>query len=472
MRSLFNGMFFAIKRYQIKCLGLFYSLGEYDMSINASISTLEKAVNYSEQDVRVYKKVIWKLIPFLCICYIAAYLDRINVGLAKLHMLADIHLSDAAFGLGAGLFFVGYIIFEVPSNLVMEKVGAKIWIARIMITWGILSGLTMFVTTPMQFYILRFLLGAAEAGFLPGVLYYLTTWFPTYYRGKIIALFMIGLPLAVIIGSPLSGWIMNSFNQVHGFAGWQWLFFLEAIPSILLGILTLKVLPNHFTKATWLNDEEKNLIARNLKKDLSGNISAQEKSSFKDGFFNINIWKLGAINFSMLLCTYSMGFWLPTFIRSTGVTNILHIGLIVAIPSIIGLVSMLLIGRSSDKYRERRWHLVIPFIIGSIALFFTTMFSMNIVMTVILFSIAAIATTGTIPVFFSLPATFLSGTAAATGFALACSLANIAGLVSNTLVGYAIELTGTPEGALWVFAACLLLSCLIVLSLPKSLVNK
>ncbi|RZG75939.1 MFS transporter [Acinetobacter sp. WCHAc060033] len=442
------------------------------MSANVIVSESIGKVSYTEQEVKVYKKVIWKLIPFLCFCYIAAYLDRINVGLAKLHMLSDIHLSEAAFGLGAGLFFVGYILFEVPSNLVMEKVGAKIWIARIMITWGILSGLTMFVTTPMQFYVLRFLLGAAEAGFLPGVLYYLTTWFPTYYRGKIIALFMIGLPLAVIIGSPLSGWIMGAFDQVHGFTGWQWLFFLEAIPSVLLGILTFKMLPNHFSKAKWLNEEEKHIIDSNLKKDLEGNSSAKEKHSFKDGFFNLNILKLGAINFSMLLCTYSMGFWLPTFIKNTGMTDVFHIGLLVAIPSIIGLVAMLLIGRSSDKFRERRWHLVIPFVLGSIALFFTHMFSANIVMTLVLFSIAAIATTGTIPVFFSLPATFLSGTAAATGFALACSIANLAGLVSNTLVGYAIQITGRPEGALMVFAVCLLLSCLIVLSLPKALVNK
>lgn len=442
------------------------------MSANVVVSESIGKESYSEREVQVYKKVIWKLIPFLCFCYIAAYLDRINVGLAKLHMLSDIHLSEAAFGLGAGLFFVGYIIFEVPSNLVMEKVGAKIWIARIMITWGILSGLTMFVTTPMQFYVLRFLLGAAEAGFLPGVLYYLTTWFPTYYRGKIIALFMIGLPLAVIIGSPLSGWIMGSFDQVHGFKGWQWLFFLEAIPSVILGLLTFKMLPNHFSKAKWLNEEEKLIIESNLKKDLDGNSSAKEKHNFKDGFFNINILKLGAINFSMLLCTYSMGFWLPTFIKNTGVTEVFHIGLLVAIPSIIGLVAMLLIGRSSDKFRERRWHLIVPFVFGSIALFFTYMFSANLVMTLVLFSIAAIATTGTIPVFFSLPATFLSGTAAATGFALACSIANLAGLVSNTLVGYAIQITGRPEGALMVFAVCLLLSCLIVLSLPKALVNK
>ncbi|MDM1768016.1 MFS transporter [Acinetobacter sichuanensis] len=442
------------------------------MSTNVIVSKEIGKVTYTEEEVQVYKKVIWKLIPFLCFCYIAAYLDRINVGLAKLHMLSDVHLSEAAFGLGAGLFFVGYIIFEVPSNLVMEKVGAKVWIARIMITWGILSGLTMFVTTPMQFYILRFLLGAAEAGFLPGVLYYLTTWFPTYYRGKIIALFLIGLPLAVIIGSPLSGWIMQTFDSVHGLAGWQWLFFLEAIPSVLLGILTLKVLPNHFSKAKWLNEQEKSIIENNLKKDLEGNTSAKEKHSFKDGFFNLNVLKLGVINFSMLLCTYSMGFWLPTFIKSAGMDNLLHIGFVVAIPSVIGLIAMLLIGRSSDKYRERRWHLIIPFVFGSIALFLTHMFSGNITMTVVLFSIAAIATTGTIPVFFSLPATFLSGTAAATGFALACSIANLAGLVSNTLVGYAIQITGKPEGALMVFAGFLLLSCLIVLSLPKSLVNK
>lgn len=440
--------------------------------MGAVILDKDESTVVSEQSKATYTKIMWRLIPFLGFCYLAAYLDRINVGIAKLQMLSDLQFSEAAFGLGAGIFFIGYIIFEVPSNLVLQKVGAKIWIARIMITWGLLSGLTMFVTNTTQFYIIRFLLGAAEAGFLPGVLYYLTLWFPTYYRGKIIALFMMGLPLAVIIGSPLSGWIMTSFDEVQGLHGWQWLFFLEAIPSVLLGILTFWALPNNPDKAKWLTVTEKQDVQTNLDNDLKGNESAREKTSFKDGFFNLKIFMLGLIDFSMLLCTYSMGFWLPTFLKNAGVKSTVEIGFLTAIPSLVGLVAMILIGRSSDKHRERRWHMIVPFIFGSIALFFIPFFSGNVTMIITLFSIAAIATLGALPVFFSIPATFLSGTAAAVAFAVACSVANIAGLVSNTLVGWAIDITGKPEGALWVFAICLFLSCFLVLSFPKKLVNK
>ncbi|MCY1272831.1 putative metabolite transport protein NicT [compost metagenome] len=418
----------------------------------------------------LYRKITWRLIPFLCFCYLAAYLDRINVGFAKLQMLEHLQFSEAAYGLGAGLFFVGYILFEVPSNLVLEKVGAKLWIARIMITWGLLSACTMFVTTSTQFYILRFLLGAAEAGFLPGVLYYLTMWFPTYRRGRIIALFMIGLPLSSVIGGPLSGWIMGHFHLVNGLQGWQWLFLLEAIPSVLLGILTFWALPNRFEQAKWLSDDEKALLASELQADDAEGKGS--KHSFKDGFFNLKVWMLGGIDFSILLSAYAMGFWMPTFIRNAGVADTFHIGLLTALPSLAALLGMLLIGASSDRHRERRWHIIVPFIVGAIAMASSTFFNHNVAMTVLLFAIASAAIIGAVPVFFSLPATFLKGTAAATGFALACSVANIAGLVSNSLMGLVIDLTGNGQAALWFFAGCLLLSCFLVIALPAKLVNR
>lgn len=227
------------------------------------IANAAPATTVADPIQALYHKITWKLIPFLCFCYLAAYLDRINIGFAKLQMLDQLHFSETAFGLGAGLFFVGYILFEVPSNLVLEKVGAKIWIARIMITWGLLSACTMLVTSTTQFYILRFLLGAAEAGFLPGVLYYLTTWFPTYRRGRIIALFMIGLPLSSVIGGPLSGWVMGYFDNFGGLHGWQWLFLIEAVPSVMLGVLTFWALPNNYRQAKWLNDDEKTCWSKN-----------------------------------------------------------------------------------------------------------------------------------------------------------------------------------------------------------------
>ncbi|MGM3175333.1 MFS transporter [Dickeya lacustris] len=417
-----------------------------------------------------YRKITWRLIPFLCLCYLAAYLDRINIGLAKLQMASQLALSDMAFGLGAGLFFLGYILFEVPSNLILQRVGARLWIARIMITWGILSTATLLVTTPVQFYVLRFLLGAAEAGFLPGVLYYLTHWFPSWRRGRIIALFMIGLPLSSIIGGPLSGWIMAHFDAQLGLHGWQWMFLLEGLPSVLLGMMALWLLPDNVNQARWLNEQDRAQVRADLM--LDAHQAPAIKHRFRDGFFNLKVWMLGGIDFSILLCAYAMGFWLPTFIKQAGVVDIGLIGWLTAIPSVAALVGMLALGTSSDRLRERRWHIIIPFWLGAAAIVVSTFFSHNLVMTVLLFSLAQAAVIGTVPVFFSLPATFLTGTAAATGFALACSLANIAGLVSNTIMGFAMQLTGSGNGALWFFAVCLLLSSLLVIALPAKLVNR
>ena len=418
----------------------------------------------------LYRKITWKLIPFLCFCYLAAYLDRINIGFAKLQMLGDLQFSETAFGLGAGLFFVGYILFEVPSNLILEKVGARVWIARIMISWGLLSACTMLVTTPAQFYVVRFLLGVAEAGFLPGVLYYLTTWFPTQRRGRIIALFMIGMPLSSVVGGPLSGWIMGAYDNTAGLRGWQWLFIIEAIPSVVLGILTFWALPDSHHSAKWLNHAEKALLEKVLQQDDAEGQGSKHR--FRDGFFNLKVWMLGGIDFSILLSAYALAFWMPTFIRNAGVADHFHIGLLTALPSAAALLGMLVIGASSDRHRERRWHIIVPFLIGAAAMAASTFFSHNVLATVLLFAIASAAIIGAVPVFFSLPATFLKGRAAATGFALACSLANIAGLVSNSLMGIAIDLTGSGAGAMWFFASCLLLSSLLVVALPAKVVNR
>lgn len=428
------------------------------------------AALHADPTQALYRKITWRLVPFLCLCYLAAYLDRINIGFAKLQMTDQLHFSETAFGLGAGLFFVGYILFEVPSNLILQRVGARVWIARIMITWGLISACTLLVTSTTQFYLLRFLLGVAEAGFLPGVLYYLTTWFPTYRRGRVIALFMIGLPLSSVIGGPLSGWIMGHFDNAAGLRGWQWLFLIEAVPSVLLGLLTFWALPNRFQDAQWLDADEKALLDQQLRADDAD--SGERQQRLRDGLLNLKVWMLGGIDFSILLSAYAMGFWMPTFIRNAGVVDTLHIGLLTALPSVAALLGMLLIGASSDKHRERRWHIIVPFLVGAAAMASAPFFSHNLVATVLLFAIASAAIIGAVPVFFSLPATFLKGTAAAAGFALACSLANIAGLVSNSLMGVAIDVTGSSAGALWFFAGCLILSSLLVIALPARLVNR
>jgi sugar phosphate permease len=436
-----------------------------------SASTIPTAPAVDTEEVSVtYRKVTLRLIPFLCLCYLMSYLDRINIGFAKLQMAQDLHLSETAYGLGAGLFFVGYILFEVPSNAVLQKIGAPLWIARIMISWGILSGLILLVSTPWQFDVLRILLGVAEAGFLPGVLFYLTTWFPSWRRARIISLFMIGVPLASLIGGPLSGWILANFENAAGLRGWQWLFLLEATPTVLLGILTFLVLPKAPQHAAWLTEDEKREISRSLMADEAE--AGDNKGRFLDGINDIKVWMLGAIDFSILLCAYAIGFWMPTFIRNAGVHDAFNIGLLTAIPSLTALVAMLLIGASSDRMRERRLHIALPFLVGGAALSASTFFTANVAATVGLFAIASAMITGTVPVFFSLPATFLRGAAAASGFALTCSVANIAGLIGNSLMGLALDWTGSSSAAIWSFVACLLVSAWLVFALPPRLVNR
>ena len=265
------------------------------------------------------------------LCYVIAYLDRVNVGFAKLQMSQDLGFSEAVFGLGAGVFFLGYFLFEVPSNLLMHRIGARIWIARIMITWGILSALFMFVETPTGFYVLRFLLGLAEAGFYPGVILYLTYWYPAQRRAKIIALFMSAIPVAGIFGNPLSGWIMEAFHGAHGLQGWQWMFLIEALPAILIGIVTVMYLDNGIDRAKWLSDEEKRLLTREIEADQKQ--AGAQRHSLREVFADKRVWWMCLIYFTFVAGQYGLTFWMPTLVKSTGVSGAFKIGLLSAIPS-------------------------------------------------------------------------------------------------------------------------------------------
>ncbi|MFB0493728.1 MFS family permease [Methylobacterium sp. OAE515] len=426
--------------------------------------------SFSRKETILYYRILWRLIPFLGICYLFAYLDRINIGFAKLQMSSDLNLSEEAYGLGAGLFFIGYILIEVPSNVLLERLGAKIWIARIMISWGFLSGATAFVTDKWQFYAVRVLLGAAEAGFLPGILFYLTGWFPSNWRSRAFSLFMIGVPLSSIVGGPLSGWIIEHFHNFGGLHGWQWLFLLEGVPTLILGIAVVVVLPDSPHVAAWLTDDEKLLLSRSLQSDKEELESM--KSNIFDGILDLRVWMLGGVDFSLLLCTYAIAFWLPTFIRNAGVVSPVEIGLLVAIPSVATLAGMIIIGSSSDYMEERRWHIIIPFMFGGFALLLSTFFAGNVVMLVITFSVASALITGAVPVVFSLPSTFLRGAAAASGFAVACSVANIAGLIGSSLIGLALQWTGSSSAAIWLFAGCLFLSAGLVFAFPSKPANR
>ena len=319
------------------------------------------------------------------LCYVVAYLDRINIGIAKLNMLADLQFSEAAYGLGAGLFFIGYMVFEVPSNLIMHRVGARLWIARIMISWGILSGVMAFVTTPWQFYTVRFLLGVAEAGFYPGVILYLTYWFPNRRRAKMTAIFQAGIPVAGLIGNPLSGWIMERFHLVGGHPGWQWLFVLEALPTIPLAIGVLLILSNRVQDATWLTQQQRDLITRDIAEDNAGREHMPLLRALRDA----RIWKIIAMTFPAMMALYTLGFYLPTLIKDAGAEGGVRIGLLSAIPYLVAMVAMVLVGRSSDLRRERRWHLVFILVLGAVGLVASVFAGTNLTLAVIALSVAA-----------------------------------------------------------------------------------
>ncbi|MGS0743809.1 MFS transporter, partial [Glaciimonas sp. GG7] len=386
----------------------------------------------------LYTKVFWRFVPFIMLCYAIAYLDRVNIGFAKLQMSADLGFSETVFGLGAGIFFLGYFLFELPSNLIMNRVGAKIWIARIMITWGLLSACFVWVQTPTQFYVLRFLLGLAEAGFYPGIILYLTYWFPSNRRAKVVAVFMAAIPLSGIIGNPLSGWIMQTYNGVNGWNGWQWMFVVEAVPAILIGIAVLFVMDNNIRAATWLSTAEKDFLEAAVVADQKDNVSPKSTGGvFKD----VRIWHMCFIYFCIVMGQYGLSFWLPTLVKASGVEGALNIGLVSAIPYLCAVVAMILIGRSSDRLRERRWHLMLPALLGAVGFVVSALVADNTVIAIIFLSFAAIGVLTCSPLFWSLPTAFLSGTGAAAGIAVINSVGNLAGFVSPFLVGWLKDTT-------------------------------
>lgn len=418
---------------------------------------------------RAYKKVFWRIVPFIMLCYVVAYLDRVNVGFAKLQMSQDLGFSETVFGLGAGIFFLGYFIFEVPSNAILHRVGARVWIARIMITWGIISGLFMFVETPTQFYIARFLLGAAEAGFYPGIILYLTYWYPAHRRARIVALFMSAIPVAGIFGNPLSGWIMDTFDGTHGLEGWQWMFVIEAIPAVIVGIMVLFILRNGIRDAAWLDESEKQLLEAEIVTDQKHTDST---TRFRDLLKSGRVWAMCAIYFCIVMGQYALTFWMPTLIKTTGIVGNLNIGLFSAIPFGCAVIAMNLIGRSSDKHRERRWHLIIPALMGTVGFAAVASFSDNTTVSVIALSIAAAGVLTCSPLFWSLPTAFMSGAAAAVGIALINSVGNLAGFVSPYVIGYLKDLTQSTESGMYVLSVVLAIGALLIWLTPAKLVNR
>ncbi|MCO4878415.1 MFS transporter [Paraburkholderia caribensis] len=415
-----------------------------------------------------YRKVAWRLTPLLMLSYVVAYLDRVNVGFAKLGMSADLGLSDAVYGFGAGIFFIGYFIFEVPSNVILHRVGARVWIARIMVTWGIVSMLTMFVTTPTMFYVMRFLLGLAEAGFFPGIILYLTYWYPAHRRGRMTTWFMTAIAISGVVGGPISGYILKAFDGANGWHGWQWLFLLEGIPSIVVGILVFVVLDDRISKAKWLTKEERELLERNI----AAEDATKEDHAIGKVMLSPRVLMMSLIYFSFVMGLYGVSFWLPTIIKSTGVTDAFTIGLLSAIPFAAAVVAMVFVARSADRTRERRWHVAVPGFVGALGLVLSVVWAQNTTLAMAGLTLATMGILTTLPLFWSLPTSFLAGTGAAAGIALINSIGNLAGFLSPYAVGWLKQATAGNAAGMYMLAAFMVLGGVLAVSVPSRLVNR
>jgi MFS family permease len=413
-----------------------------------------------------YRKVAWRLLPFLMVCYVVAYLDRVNVGFAKLAMGADLQLSEAVYGLGAGIFFIGYFLFEVPSNVLLHKLGARTWIARIMITWALVSASCSLINGPTFFYIARFVLGVAEAGFFPGIILYLTYWFPSARRGQIIATFMMAIPLAGLVGAPLSGLIMDRFDGLAGWAGWRWMFLIEAAPALLLGLAVPAMLTSRVSEAAWLAPEERSRIAADLAAEQGAAPKAHAR--IRDLFTDPLLLRFAFIYFCCIMGQYGVTFWLPSMVATVakGASN-LTVGLISALPYACAVVVMALAGRNSDRTGERRWHLIVMLIVGAAAIALAPFATDGAVLPVILLCVAAAAILTATPLFWNLPTATLAGTAAAVGIAAINSLGNLAGFLSPFMVGWINERTGAAAAGMAILAFVLLVGAAGVLTVKN-----
>jgi len=420
-----------------------------------------------------YRKVTLHLIPFIFICYLFNYLDRVNVGFAKLQMLDALQWSESVYGLGAGIFFIGYVASGVPSNLLLYKLGARKVIGTLMIAWGIASACLMFVTTPSAFYILRFITGMFEAGFFPGIVLYFTNWYPASRRGRIMGLFMSAIPISGLLGSPLSGWMMEFFADHHGLAGWQWMFLLQGIPTVVLGLLVYVLLNDGIPQAKWLSTEEKRLLLADLDDDeRQRRAGVGTVDSFASVLKNGQVWMLGLVYFCIQMGVYAINFWLPTIVKSLGYASPVTVGWISAIPYLCASIFMIWVGRSADRHKERRWHLSGPLLMALCGLMLATQAHGNVVIAIIGLSLATMGVLSGLPMFWPLPTAFLGSAAAAGGLALINSLGQIAGFVSPFLVGWIKDATGSTDVALYILSAVLLLGAMLVLRVPAKTVNR
>jgi len=415
----------------------------------------------TEQLDAVYVKIAKRIIPFIALLFVMAWLDRYNLGFAKLQMVKDVGFSNAVYGFGAGIFYLGYMLFEIPSNLLLEKIGARKTFARIAILWGITSMAMVFVKTAAWFCILRFLLGSFEAGLWPGVVLYLTYWFAARRRAQMVAGCIAAVPISNVLGGPISGWIMRSMGGRAGLANWQWLFVLEGIPSIIIGVLALATIVDKPQQARWLTEREKQLVLADLEADHRQ--AGPREHGFRQALKRPRVWLLGAIYFCLTSANVTIPFWLPTIIQGLGIENTLTIGMLSAVPYIGALVAMVLVGRHSDRKLERRYHAALPCLACALSLIGIGVFanSRALAFTALVAAVAAALTAPT--VFWQIPPMLLAGTAAAGGIALTNSIGNLSGWLGPSIVGWLKDVTGKTATGLYVVAGLEVLGAILIL---------
>ncbi|AYQ92072.1 MFS transporter [Burkholderia gladioli] len=421
----------------------------------------------SETGIAVIRKVAWRLMPLIMICYLFAFFDRINISFAKFQLQGDLGLSDTAYGLGASLFVIGYVLFEVPSNMLLYRVGARRWIARIMISWGIATTAMVFVRTEWQFYGLRFVIGAMEAGFAPGVLYYLTLWFPPSHRGRITSLLFLASAFSGLVGAPAAGLVLGHLNGALGMPGWHWLFLLGGVPCVLLGVLVMVQLKDRIEDASWLSGNEKAWLA--------GQIAQQSRHpqgghSLLGALRTPGFLMLGLVYFLIQIASYGLNFWAPHLIRTAGTQNPTLIGLLTSVPYIAGAIAMVTVGRLSDASGERRKYVVALLLMASVGFFAAGYFDRQTTLLLVALAVIGAGVVASIPAFWALPPKLVTGAGAAGGIAVINTLGQLGGIVSPVMVGRVRDLTGSTTPALYVIALLSLVCALLVAyALPASL---
>ena len=418
----------------------------------------------AELETRVLRKVTLRIVPFVMLLYFIAFIDSVNIGFAALTMNKDLGFSPTVFGVGAGIFFLGYFLFEVPSNLVLDKVGARIWIARVMITWGMISGAMAFVQGPNSFYALRFLLGAAEAGFFPGIILYLSYWFPARQRAAVTAIFMAAAPLSTVLGSPVSGALLE-MHGLLGLSGWQWMFIIEAVPALILGVMVLFYMTDRPEKAKWLRDDERNWLVATMNAESAKKAGTASHSVWR-GLADPRVIALSLVYFGTSAGLYTLGIWAPQIIKEFGLSS-LQVGFLNALPGIVAIVAMLVWARHSDRSGERTWHVVGACLLASLGLVLAG-FAGSVLAVLLALTLVNIGISSAKPPLWSMPTMFLSGSAAAAGIAAINSIGNLGGFVGPAMIGWIKDLTGSFQGGLFFVAALLVLSAVLPLILARS----